>query len=425
MTLTLISQVLFWSMLALIAGQAVLALGFMWTLWRFRRPLPADQNCPRASVVLCLRGADPFLSQCVEAILDQDYPNYDVRVVIDHPDDPAWPVVQEVVTRRGATHVSLIALEQPRATCSLKCSGIVQAVTDLDPAIEFIAQLDADVVPHRTWLRELAGGLEGERVGAATGNRWYMPDHPSAGTLVRYLWNAAAVVQMYLYGIAWGGTLAVKTRLFRETDLLDRWSNAFGEDTLLFSELRRSGYWVRFVPSLLMVNRESCDLSSFSRWVRRQLLAARLYHPGFLAVIGHAALTSVIPALTVGIVVLAALLGNWPAALWAAAGVVVYQVAMIPLLAILEGTVRRIVASRGEPTNWLSWRGWLATFCLIPVTQVVYASAMVSSLLLRRVDWRGVEYQIHGPWGIRLVEYKPYVPHVPQTPSAESHTASL
>lgn len=416
------AEIIVWGLAALVAGQAVLVFGFVRTLLRHRRPLPTDENCPPAAVVLCLRGSDPFLPECIDAILDQDYPQYEVRVVVDHPDDPAWRVVSDGVARRKATHVSITTLAQPRATCSLKCSSVVQAVADLDPSVEFIAQLDADVIPHRTWLRELAAALADERVGAATGNRWYMPNHLSLGSLVRYIWNVAAVVQMYWYGIAWGGTLAVKTRLFRETNLLERWSNAFCEDTMLFAELRRSGLQVRFVPSLLMVNRESCDVGGFFRWVRRQLLTARLYHPGWSAVVGHAGLTSLVPALAAGLFGLACWRGEWGAARTTAVGLLAYQASMLPLMAILEWAARRVVASRQEPTGWLSFWGWVSAFGVIPVTQVIYAGAMVSAMLLRHVDWRGVEYQIDGPWGIRLVEYRPYVP--PHS-AGGSHVASL
>ena len=71
----------------------------------------------------------------------------------------------------------------------------MQVVKSLDDSYEFIAQLDADTIPHRSWLRELAAALEGEHVGAASGNRWYMPTEPDCGSIVRYLWNAGAVVQ--------------------------------------------------------------------------------------------------------------------------------------------------------------------------------------------------------------------------------------
>src|SRR4029077_13226662 len=141
----------------------------------------------------------PFLTDCVDALLAQDYPFYDVRVIVDHLDDPAWRVVEEVVQRRGATNITTEALTSRRDTCSLKCSSVVQAISGLDESYKVVALLDADTIPHRTWLRELVAPLAAERVGAATGNRWYMPKEISWGSLVRYTWNSAAVVQMYFY----------------------------------------------------------------------------------------------------------------------------------------------------------------------------------------------------------------------------------
>jgi len=61
----------------------------IWT-WALRRQPPSlltDQQCPKAAVVLCLRGKDPFLADCLRALLTQDYPCFDVRIVVDANDD--------------------------------------------------------------------------------------------------------------------------------------------------------------------------------------------------------------------------------------------------------------------------------------------------------------------------------------------------
>ena len=69
----------------------MLVIGFVRALYRFRRVLPADNDCPKAAVVLCLRGTDPFLEDCLRAVLNQDYPQYEIRIVVDSRQDPAWP----------------------------------------------------------------------------------------------------------------------------------------------------------------------------------------------------------------------------------------------------------------------------------------------------------------------------------------------
>jgi len=394
----------------LIVGQALLVAGFVVALWRFSRPRLVYGKCPKAAVVLCLRGTDPFLTRCVESLLDQDYPDFQVRVVVDCEEDSAWAVVTQVIAQRSANNIIVQPLTRRLETCSLKCSSLVQAISSLDQEVEIVAQLDADTIPHRTWLRELAAALAEEQVGAATGNRWYMPQKPTWGALVRYLWNAAAVVQMYSYGIAWGGTLALKTKVIQKAGLLDRWSNSFCEDTMLFSNLRRCGYRVEFVPSLMMVNRESCDLAGFSSWVRRQLLAARLYHPGWFAVVSHGVATTLLPVAALVVAVWSAATAKHSAAIWSAAGLIVYQLAMLLLLGGMELTVRRIVASRNEPTIWASPNVLLKLLLAVPLTQVAYARSLWSAVWLRLVEWRGVSYQVNGPWKIRLKEYQPFRP---------------
>ena len=403
-----LAYILFWTLVTLVVVQGLLVLGFVWRLLHFRRELLPDEACRKGAVILSLRGGDPFLEKCISGLLAQDYPNYEVHVVVDHPDDPANATLSDSLAGCDSSKVHLQFLDHPRDTCSLKCSSVVQAVKSLDESVEFIAQLDADTIPHATWLRELATAISDDRVGAATGNRWYMPEDPSMASLIRYAWNAAAIVQMYWYRIAWGGTLAVKTRVFRETDLLDKWSNAFCEDTMLYTQLKRAGFRLEFVPSLMMINREDCDLAGYFRWVRRQLLTARLYHPAWGAVVGHGVLTTLSPLLALVLAVVGLIAGQHEVAAWCFVGVVFYQLAVTVMLPPMEYSVRRIAAARGEPTRWLTlWNTLKCTF-VIAGTQYVYCAALCSAIRLRVVDWRGVKYEIHAQGRVKLVEYKPY-----------------
>lgn len=406
--MTQLAIILIATLAAFYASQCYMAVGLLRKLRHWKPVRLDDADCPKAAVILCLRGKDPFLDECVESLLTQDYPDYEVYVVIDHESDPARSVVEACADRLGSTNLSVEVLEDRRETCSLKCSSLLHAMSRIGESREVVALLDADTSPHPTWLRELVAPLREAGVGAATGNRWYMPGHPSVGATVRYIWNAFAIIQMVCFRIAWGGSVAIKMDVVRNTELLDSWGRAFCEDTMLFSILRKQGLRLVFVPSLVMINREDCDAGSYFRWVGRQLLTARLYHPMWKAVAMHGLFSTFLPLVVLVLCVAAAMTENWAAAGWMIAASLLYVSSLLVLLWRLEAGVRRVVTARGEPTAWMSWRFYFSCVFAIPLLQILYPLALASASLMLRVEWRGVEYRIDGPWQIRLLEYCPY-----------------
>jgi cellulose synthase/poly-beta-1,6-N-acetylglucosamine synthase-like glycosyltransferase len=395
-------------LVALAIGQGLLVVALIRTLRNFGPDRHKPPETPRAAILLCLRGRDPFLEKCLESLLTQDYPNYQVRIVVDNPQDPSLPVAKLAVERYGADRVSIEILEQRLETCSLKCSSVVQAIEHLDDAFQVIALADADTTPHPSWLRDLTVALADEGIGAATGNRWYMPETNAWGAMVRYLWNAAAIVQMYWYEVPWGGTLAVPRQAIDRASLLDRWRNALCEDTMLYRQLGKHGLRVRFVPSLMMVNREDCGLGACLSWIRRQLLTMRLYHPHWPLVLLHGFGTTFLLAFAVAATVVAAVRHDWSTASWCGGGLVAYEAIMVGLLAPLELSVRRIVQSRGEPTRWISAKTVLRLVPAIVLTQIVYTCALLGAQFAKNVGWRGITYHIGGSWRIRRLDDRPY-----------------
>ncbi len=400
--------------------QFVLVYGFVRCLQGWKRDLIGDNDCPEAVVILCLRGGDPFLSKCIEGLIAQDYPRFRVCFMIDHANDPAMQVLRETLASHAFDRYDIHSLANPLNTCSLKCSSLVQAVGGLPATTQFIALLDADTIPHRSWLRELATALQPESVGAATGNRWYMPNELSDGALIRYVWNAAAVVQMYWYRIAWGGTLAIKTDTIRQAKLIDRWSHAFCEDTMLRHQLSEIGQRVEFVPSLMMINREDCTVGSFYGWVQRQLLTAKLYHPLWYAVVGHGFSSAGLLLWGWATAAYFLMRQDWLIALSVAAAMIAFQIALSLLLPWMESAVQPIVRARGESCDWnaqltrrrFAWSVW--------ATQWVYTWALTTCLFVRRVSWRGVEYDVHGSWKIHLLAYRPLQSDEPNRATLQS-----
>jgi cellulose synthase/poly-beta-1,6-N-acetylglucosamine synthase-like glycosyltransferase len=405
-------MILIFSVVSLsILAIAVLCQAF-WA-WRFAslvaqppaQPIQDDQ-LPRVAVVLCLRGADPSLIGCLNGLLRQNYPLYDVHVVVDNRHDPAWEIVHRAIRQTGAKNVRIRILDSEWAACSLKLSGLVQAIGAFDDPYDVVALIDADVTPYADWLRDLVAPFQNPKVGATTGIRWYVANKANWGTTVRYLWDAAACSQMYAFQIPWGGSLALRAELFTHGGLLEQWKRSLWEDTAVYQTCKENGLELRFVPAATMVNRETTDLKSCFQFIRRQMLNVRLYHPSWRVIVAHAIASSMGLAAAAVLWAVSAFNGEWKTSVCLGGGLVASAGGMAFALSLLQSHVRRLVKRRGERTPRLEWR----TILGVPLAQVVYLACLASAALLRRVQWRGITYEFHGPWQVRMLRYQRYRP---------------
>jgi hypothetical protein len=370
-----------------------------------RSPAGDDEQLPYAAVILCVRGADPSLPSCVQGLFDQDYPRFQIRIVLDSADDPAFEVLCRALGENPPANVKALVLESPEPTCSLKVSALMQALGELDESIQAVALIDADVVPYRHWLRDLMWPFADPTVGATTGFRWYVPDGKTNWwTLVRSMWNAGACTQMAALHIPWGGSLALRASLFRDSDLFDCWSRSFGEDTSCYRVVRSEGMRLACVPAATMVNHDSIGPKRGCAFIRRQLVSARLGHENWPAVL---ALGLGTPLAVLGTMVLAGVAwaeGVWALAAGLAAALALYSLGLGLCLAWADRHINRLAQARGEAAYSFSWRSLLAA----PFTMAVYVACLVSAAVVRRVEWRGITYNLEGARRIRMVEYRPF-----------------
>jgi len=287
-----------------------------------------------------------------------------------------------------------------------------------------VAILDADTNPHPGWLRDLVEPLYDSRYVAASGHRWYLPSEANAGSLVRYLWNAAAVVQLYLYNMVWGGSLVLRRNVFQEGKLLDIWKNVFSDDMNVASAVRAVNGLTAFVPSLFMANRETCGLHSFHRWVKRQLLCAKLYHPAWKAVAVQCLLITAPVVTLFALFCVSLCFGDFTAAVLCLCSLALYWGSMCGACPIMEQGVRQKLRERNEPLERWSCCQTIKIFCLIPLTQMVYTSALIGVYFVKTVEWRGVWYEIGSDKSVKLIQYIPYS-EVENHPPPSQHESIL
>ncbi len=361
---------------------------------------------PPATVIVCLRGADPYLQNCLLALSNQRYDQYDLLCVLDDSQDPAAEVLDQIRERGDSNcRIEKLIAGEPSGHCSLKCHSLVSAMQQIDESVDVVALADADTIADPYWLRDLVAPLANPEVAVSSGNRWYQPPDHRMGTLVRYIWNLAASVQMYLYRIPWGGSLAMRMNYWRDTDLKQHWERAMFEDTMLAAHVKQHGRRIAMVPSLLVANRESIDYRGALQWICRQLLNVRLYHPKSILTALHCFATSgtILVLLLGGITatMTGVVAGDWSLAWGAWAALAGYLLYYVVIWNWLERSATRVISLRRDrrPPQSLTWRLTWA----IAVTQWVYTGATISAMFLKRISWRGVQYLIRKPFDVTII----------------------
>ena len=406
--MTTIATVVLFAAILLVLIHSILVIYIAPTFWNWESTPLQDSDCPKTVVCLNLRGLDPFLKTALPALLNQDYPNYDVIIVVDHPDDPVYALAEEVIKASDKNNVKLGVLKNKKETCSLVNSSLIQTIQKNQNNYEVVAMIDADAMPHKTWLRELIAPLLNKKIGAVTGQRWYFPPRANMGDLIRYIWNIPAVLQMIFFRIPWGGSLAIRIDVLQKCKVLDYYEKALVQDVPLFNILKSHGYTIEFVPSVLMINRESVTLSSLVPWIQRQLLWAILYHSSWWKIVMHGILVTIVPLLLLTLIATSTLLNETFIAVLASLTLIGYVGITLCQLLLLEYLVRRIIKKRNEFTKWLTPLKLIAFIPAMILTQLFYPKALLFALFSRNIEWRGINYRINAPLKVKMLNYEPY-----------------
>ena len=388
----------------------VLAVQVKWgndfvNLYRKDAEPPTERELPHVGVVMSLRGADPYLEDCLRGLMSLDYSGHEIRIIVDSDVDPAFEIVQRIRDEMQAVNVTVELLDLCQQTSSLKNSALIQGINGCSSRCEAFAWLDSDTVPYPDWLTDLVTPLLDDDVGAACGIRWYAPPDQSMANYVRHLWNSAAVVQMVAFQIGWGGAFAIRKSVIVETNLLDKWTRAMTEDTVASDSVLANGKHVSFVAAATMPNSESASLSWCISFVTRQLQVLRYYHRAWLPVLSYGLLSGVAVLGCICVTIAAGLQGNTLAMGIGSAVLVLFGATVGWLMRRAEHEIIRCLKGRAIAAPSSVWRLMAAA----PITQFVHGVALTRAYLRTTVIWRGIRYRVRSGMDVTRENYAPYV----------------
>ncbi|MEM7782261.1 MAG: glycosyltransferase family 2 protein [Planctomycetota bacterium] len=368
----------------------------------------------RVAVLMSVRGCDPSFEKSLLGVLNQDYKNYEIFLVVDHQSDPAWQFAQQIKELHD-THdrLKIEVMSNPGPNCSLKCHSLVQAfhkmVSVSDKLPEYMVLLDGDVVPHKTWLAELVAPLLISTVGGVTGNQWFEPPRGSGmGTLCRSAWNSGSMILAINFCNPWAGSFAMRTQDAIQAKLPEIWSRSAVDDGPLAKAIHGLGKRIVFAPSIIMVNREPCTVGYVLRWTTRMLTWSRLYEGTFFLTVLHAVFSNMVMVANFVMLFVGLIYFQWGATLISLLGLIISGILSAWSYQVSRKCVARSCELRSESLSPIGWQRLTAVFWLIAPAHLIYGFSCARSLLWKQIQWRGINYQLIGGSQIQRIDYQPF-----------------
>jgi len=365
------------------------------------RPLP--DFTPFVSIIAPTRGLDQGLHENLTALFLQEYPDYEIVFVTDEAGDPSLSVIEEVKRSVASApgwspdrSISTRVLISGAAVDSgQKVHNLRVAVGEIDSRSEVLAFVDADARPQVHWLKSLVAPLHDQRIGAATGYRWFIPAHGGLASHLNSVWNASIVSALGEnddQNFCWGGSTAIRRDTFERLNIRERWRGTVSDDFALTTALKEAHLPIHFVPACLTVSLEDCTFRELIEFTTRQVKITRVYasHLWKAALIGSVLFVSVFFGGIV-LVITRALLGL---SFW-------FPFLLLFVICVL-GVLKGFIRLRAVQLPLAKYRSELsaslpAHLFLWPITSALFLYNCIAAMFSRRIEWRGISYELKSP----------------------------
>ena len=392
----------FFDILAIVqiaAGVFLLWQGIQWLAY-VRRRLKTDPGfyAPRTAVICPCRGMEPGLERNLISLCEFDHQNYEVFLVLASESDPAYSTAKRVAAT-SKVKANIVIAGKPE-NCSEKVNNLRVAAEQLPPEFEVLVFADSDGRPGKSWLHHLVAPLADSRIGATTTMRWFIPNQNDLPTAFLAAWNASVVTMLggHEKNFCWGGGTAIRRAIFEQIGMLDVWQHSFSDDYSLTMMIERTGRQIVFLPECLTPSYPQTDFAGLLEFTTRQVRITRVYRPQMWAT---AFATHFLYCLTLVLGLLLALeltVASRPA-------FHVTTLVVLPmLLAAIRGALRVIGVTEALPgiRSVVMAQSWI--YILLPtVIPFLYLLNFFTSLIGRRLKWRGIEYELISPEQTRVL----------------------
>ncbi len=355
---------------------------------------PLADFTPHVSVFAPCRGLDSGLKQNLAALFQQDYPGYEIVFVTDRADDPSLGLIRELIAQQEQTsHITTkIIIAGPATDSGQKVHNLRLAVAESDLRSEVFVFVDTDARPQAQWLRSLVSPLADEKIGAASGYRWFIPVAGGLASHLRAVWNASIASALGAgrdKNFCWGGSTAIRRSTFDELQIAARWRGTVSDDFTLTRALHEAKLPIHFVPACLVPALDSCTMRELLEFTNRQLRITRVYAPHLWKPVLIGSLLFCLVFFGGVVLVIARAINH------ASIAIPLLLLLIIYLLGTLKAHIRIKALLSVMPAYATELRrGWIFHLVLWPFTSALYLWNALVAAASRRIKWRGITYEL-------------------------------
>jgi len=235
----------------------------------------------RTVLIVPCKGLDPDFQKNITSFFEQDHENYLLWFVVGDKTDPAWEQLCELKEKLSSSSNAKevrIFIAGEGQSCSQKVHNLLYCCERIADDVENIAFADSDICVKSNWLSHLVWPIREHRYGVASGYRWFVPQKNNSATLALSAMNGkiAQLLGNTRFNQPWGGSMAIRTDVFRRAEVARIWQNAPTDDLTLGYAVRNIGMGIAFVPGCLVASHETTTWPSLFEFGRRQFLITRV-----------------------------------------------------------------------------------------------------------------------------------------------------
>jgi len=351
-----------------------------------RAATPPAGFTPPISILKPIRGLDPQAYENFASFCRQDYPEHEILFCAGDANDPAVPVIQQLIRDfPGRSIRLLIGAEE------IGASGKVNNLCRMarEARHEFLLISDSDIRVEPDFLRRAVAPLRDSIVGATTCIYLGIVE-PQLGAELEALgavgdfW-AGVLVSRCVEGVkfAFGAAILTSRERLAEIGGFEALADCFVDDYELGRRIAARGHRIELAPCAVWTMYPPQSLADFLAHQMRWLLAVRHARPG-----GH-----------LGLLFTQGLPWALAAALLAPTGAV--AIGYLASYLVLRLAMAWTVGVWGLRDDLVRRRWWL-----LPLRDAIWFLVWLASFFRNRIRWRGAIYKLRAG---RLIPLEPRI----------------